>query len=87
MVCSVAVINVSAEETNGDGKLKISVVNFDSKWGDVNANVAKMVDYIEKAKEDNVEFLVSLKCVSVVIVIHMTLMMHKVKWQLKLPKL
>ena len=58
MVCSVAVINVSAEVTNGDGKLKISVVNFDSKWGDVNANVAKMVDYIEKAKEDNVEFLV-----------------------------
>ena len=58
MVCSVAVINVSAEETNGDGKLKVSVVNFDSKWGDVNANVAKMVDYIEKAKEDNVEFLV-----------------------------
>lgn len=58
MVCSVAVINVSAEETNGDGKLKISVVNFDSKWGDVDANVAKMVDYIEKAKEDNVEFLV-----------------------------
>ena len=58
MVCSVAVINVSADETDGDGKLKISVVNFDSKWGDVDANVAKMVDYIEKAKNDNVEFLV-----------------------------
>lgn len=58
MVCSVAVINVSADETDGDGKLKISVVNFDSKWGDVDANVAKIVDYIEKAKNDNVEFLV-----------------------------
>lgn len=56
MVCSVAVINVSADETDGDGKLKISVVNFDSKWGDVDANVAKMVDYIEKQRKTMLNF-------------------------------
>lgn len=57
ILLSAFVINLSVNAIESNGKLKISVVNFDSQWGNIDANVSKMEKYIEEANKDNVEFL------------------------------
>ncbi len=38
-------------------EMTIAVVNYDSVWGDVDANIEKMTEYIEAAAEQGVEFI------------------------------